>query len=145
MPPTNDPPPICPRYLPLISTSTTPTTAADQVKSFCRGSRLRPPDARLYIAFQIDERQERDDQDTEFCELYEQEGGDVEQDVSVFHGWRNGVAHCSGGQSYRTRYVLLGLVGEEANARYLPERRRWVWEAWMELWVGREGGMTIRG
>lgn len=124
MPPTNDPPPICPRYLPLISTSTTTTTAADQVKSFCRGSRLRPPDARLYIAFQIDERQERDDQDTEFCELYEQEGGDVEQDVPVFHGWRNGVAHCSGGQSYRTRYVFLGLVGGRGKCPLLAREAK---------------------
>lgn len=116
MPPPNAHPPICPRHLPLISTSTITTTAADQVKSFRHGSRLRRPDARLCIAFQIDEGKQRHDQDTEFCELYEQEGGDVEQDVSVFHGWWNGVAHSSGGQSYRTGYVFLGLLGEEANA-----------------------------
>ena len=117
MPPTNAHPPIRSLLPPPFSTT------ADSVQSFCHGSRLRPPDARLRIAVQIDEWPERHHQDTEFCELYEQEGGDVEQDVSVFHGWWNGFAHSCGSQSYRTRFVFLGLGGRVQCPLFVREAK----------------------
>lgn len=78
------------------SLRTTATMQSRHRRTDCR--RIRS-NAKSGIALQ-DLRRQPDDEDTGFQKVHEQEGGDEQQDISVFHGGRHGAIGSGWGKGY---------------------------------------------